>query len=95
MLAADVAGHHNHRVFKVHRAPLPIGQTPIVQHLQQNIKHIGMRFFHFVQQNHAVRFAAHLLGQIAALLIAHISGRRANQPRNAVFFHIFRHINAD
>ena len=95
VLAADVARHHHHGVFEVHRAALAVGQAAVIQYLQQDIEHVRMRFFHFIQQNHAVRFAAHLLGQIAALFVAHIARRRANQPRNAVFFHVFRHIHAD
>ena len=95
VLAADIGSHHNHGVFKVYRAALAVGEAAVVEHLQQNVKHIGVGFFHFVEQNHAVRLAAHLLGEIAALFIAHIARRRADQAGNAVFFHVFRHIDAD
>ena len=94
-LAADIGGHHNHGVFKVDRAALAIGEAAIVEHLQQNIEHIRVRFFHFIQQNHAVRLAPHLFGEKAAFFIAHIARRRANQAGHGVFFHVFGHINAD
>ena len=54
-----------------------------------------MGFFHFVQKNHAVRFAADLFGQVAAFFVADIARRRADQAGNGVFFHVFRHIDAD
>ena len=39
--------------------------------------------------------APHLLGELAALLVAHVAGRRADQLRDAVLLHIFRHVDAD
>ena len=92
---ANVAGHHDHGIFEVHGAALTIGQTAIVQHLQEHVEDVGMGFFYLIQQNHAVGFAAHGLGQVAALFIAHIARRRANQTCNAVLFHEFAHVDAD
>ena len=46
----NVRSHHDDRIFKVDRTSLAIGQTPIVQHLQQDIKDIRMGFFNFVEQ---------------------------------------------
>ena len=39
--------------------------------------------------------AAHSLGQLAALLVAHISRRRADQTGDGVLLHIFGHVDAD
>ena len=39
--------------------------------------------------------AADRFGQLAALFIADVSGRRADQTRHGVFLHILRHIDAD
>ena len=90
---ADVAGHHNHGVFKVHRAALAVGQAAIVEYLQQHVKDIGVGFFNLVQQQHAVRFATHGFGQMAAFFVAHIAGWRANQAGHAVLFHELAHVN--
>ena len=38
--------------------------------------------------------AAHGFGQLAALLVAHISGRRTDQTRHGELLHILRHIDA-
>ena len=51
-LRAQVRCHHNHGVAEIHRTPLTIGETTIVQHLQQHIEYIGVSFFHLIQQYH-------------------------------------------
>ena len=53
-----------------------------------------MRLLDLIEQNYGVRFAAHRFGELAALLITHISRRRSNQTADAEFFHILRHIDA-
>ena len=53
-----------------------------------------MGLFDLVEEDHLVRPAAHRLGQAAALLIADIAGRGADQPRDRVLLHVFRHVDA-
>ena len=53
-----------------------------------------MRFFDLIEQNHRIRTAADLLGELPALFISDVSGRRANQPRNRMLFHVLGHVNA-
>ncbi len=79
-LRADIGRHHDHRILEVDRAALAVGQAPIVEHLQQHVEHIGVRLLDLVEQDHAVGLAPHRLGQVAALVVADIAGRRANQP---------------
>ena len=54
-----------------------------------------MGLFHLVEQDHAVGVAAHRLGELAALLVAHVARGRADEPADAEFFHIFGHVDAD
>jgi hypothetical protein len=61
----------------------------------RDVEDVRMRFFDFVQQNDAVWLAAHRLGQVAALLVAHIARRRADQPRDRMLFHEFGHVDPD
>ena len=91
----DVAGHHDHGVLEVHGAALAVGQTAIVQHLQQHIEHVRMRLLHFVQQQHAIGFAAHGFGQVATLLIAHVTWRRTNEARHRMLLHELTHVDTD
>src|SRR5882762_6847418 len=37
----------------------------------------------------------HLLGELSALLVSNVAGRRANKPRHAVLLHVLTHIDAD
>ena len=53
-----------------------------------------MRLLDLVEKHDRVGLAAHRLGELAALVVADIAGRRADQSRNGVFFHVFRHVEA-
>src|SRR3546814_4115266 len=67
MLRSQVGRHDDDRVAKVHRAALAVSQAAVIQHLQQYIEYIRVRFFDLVQQNNAIGLASHGLGKIAAL----------------------------
>src|SRR5579884_1279955 len=92
---ADVAGHDNDRVLEVNGAALPIGETPIIENLQQDIEHIRRGLFDFVEQHDAVGAAAHSLGQLPALFITNIAGGCANQAGDAVFLHVLGHVDTN
>ena len=53
-----------------------------------------MRLLDLVEKDHGVRLAAHGLGELAALVVADIARRRADQARNAVLLHVFGHVDA-
>ena len=42
-----------------------------------------------------VRLAAHRLGELAALVVADVARRRADQPRDGVLLHVLGHVDAD
>ena len=52
----------------------------------------GCAFFDLVKQHHAVRAAAHGLGQLTALVVAKVARRRTQQPGGGVLLLILRHI---
>ena len=54
-----------------------------------------MGLFHFIKENYGIRFSSDRFCQLAALFIAHISGRCPDQTGHAEFFHIFRHIDTN
>jgi hypothetical protein len=43
-----------------------------------------MRFFNLVQQDNGIGFPAHRLGEVAALLVADITRRRADQAGDGI-----------
>src|SRR5215471_9845256 len=90
-----VAGHDHHGVLKVYRATLAIGQTAVIHDLQQGIKDLGVRLFDLVQQDDAIGPAADPLGQLAALVVAHVAWRTTEQAGHGMRFHVLRHVKAD
>ena len=42
MLRTQIRRHHHHRVPEIHRAALPVCQSTILEHLQQNIEDIKL-----------------------------------------------------
>ena len=93
--ARDVRGHDQHGVLEVDRAALAVGQAAVVHHLQQHVEDVGVRLLDLVEQHDAVGPAADRLGELAALVVADVAGRRADQARHGVLLHVLRHVDAD
>ena len=94
-LAADVRRHDDDGVAEVDRSSLTVGQAPVVQQLQQRVEHVRVRLLDLVEQDHGVGPAPHRFGQLPALVVADVSGRRADEPRHRVLLHVFGHVDAD
>ena len=95
LMRAEVRGHDDDRILEVDHTALAIRQAAIVEDLQQHVEDIAMRFLDLIEQDDAVRTTAHSLGELAALIVADVSRRRANEARYAVLLHVLRHIDAD
>ena len=79
-LRSQVAGEHEDRVAEVDRAPLAVGETPVVEHLQQDVEDVGVGLLHLVEQDDRVGATPHGLGELAALLVTDVSRGRTDQP---------------
>ena len=53
-----------------------------------------MGLLDLIQQHHRIRPAPHGLGEVAALFVAHIARRRADQAGHGVLLHELRHVDA-
>ena len=93
-LAADVARHDDDGVREVRGAPAPVGEAPVVEHLQQQVEDVGVRLLDLVEEEHAVRPAAHGLGEEAALLAVDVPRRRADEALRHVLLHELAHVEA-
>ena len=93
--ARDVGGHDQHRVLEVHGAALAVGEAAVVDHLQQDVEDVVVGLLDLVEQDDGVRAPAHGLGELAALLVADVAGRRADEPRDGVLLHVLGHVDAD
>src|SRR5262249_28086020 len=94
-LAAEVGGHDDDGVLEVDRSTLAVGEPAVVEQLEQHVEHVVVRLLDLVEQQHAVRTPANGLGELATLLVADVSGRRADQPRHGVLLHVLGHVDAD
>ncbi len=94
-LRTEVRGHDQDDVAEVDRAALAVGQASVVQHLQQDVEHVGVCLLHLVQQHHRVGTPPHGLGELAALLVPDVAGRGADQPRDGVLLAVLAHVDAD
>ena len=63
--------------------------------MEQDVENIAVSLFDFVKQNDAVGATAYRFGELPALVVADIAGRRTDKPCDRVLFHVFRHIDAD
>src|SRR5206468_3322502 len=91
----SITGHNHHSILEVYRATLTIGQPSIIHDLQQSVKDLWMGLLNLVQQDYAIRSAAHLLGQLTTFVIANIPWRATEQTSNGMRLHVLRHIQAD
>ena len=53
-----------------------------------------MRLLQLVEQDHGVGAAPHGFGELAALFVADVARRRADQPRYGVLLHVLAHVDA-
>ena len=93
--AADVRGHDDDGVAEVHGAALAVGETAVVEDLQEDVENVVVGLLDLVEENHAVGPAADGFGKLAAFLVTDVAGRRADEPGHGVFLHVFAHVDAD
>src|SRR5699024_7071451 len=75
VLGAQVRGEDQHGVLEVHHAALAVGETTILEHLQEGVVDLLVGLLDLVEKHHGERLAADLFGELAALLVADVSGR--------------------
>jgi len=94
-LAAQVGGHEHHGVAEVHRAALAVREAAILQHLEEEVEGARVGFLHLVQQDHGVGAAADGLREAAALLVAHVARRGADEAGGVRLVGELAHVDAD
>src|SRR4030095_1841791 len=68
ILAAEIGGHDNDRVFEIYGPALAVGHAAVLENLQERVKDIGMRLFDFIEKHDRIGPAAHRFGQVTAFL---------------------------
>mmetsp|Transcript_11213 Transcript_11213/g.31355 ORF Transcript_11213/g.31355 Transcript_11213/m.31355 type:complete len:202 (+) Transcript_11213:279-884(+) len=93
--ASDVRGEDDDGVLEVDDAALRVGHPSIVQDLQQDVEDVPVGFFNLVKENDGVWAPAHGFGELAALLVSHVSWGSSDQPADGVLLHVLGHVDAD
>ena len=75
--------------------PWRVGQPTVLEDLQQRVEDVRVGLLDLVEEHHGERLAPHLLGELAALLVADVAGRRAEQPRDGVLLAELGHVELD
>ena len=94
-MAPQVGGHDDHRVPEVHGAAVAVGQPAVVEELEQDVEDVAVGLFDLVEEDHRVRPPPHGLGELAALLVADVAWRRADEPGHRVLLHVLGHVEPD
>ena len=74
-LSPDIGGEKDQRVLEVDAPPRAVLHHALVEHLEEDLMHVGMGLLDLVEQNDAVGAPPHRLRQAPALAIADIAGR--------------------
>ena len=91
---AQVGGEDNDGILEVHCPALGVGDPTVIQYLEQDIEYIRVCLFDLIKEHNRIGLAADCFGELTALLITYISGRRSDQTADREFLHILGHINA-
>ncbi len=94
VVAAEVAGHDEDGVFEVDGAALAIGDAAVIEDLEEDVEDVWVGFFDLIKEDDAVGAATDGLGELAAGVVADVAGRSAEEATDAVFFHVFGHVDA-
>ena len=78
-MAPYVGSHDHNGVFEIHSPALPIGESTVIQDLQQSIQDVVVSLLNFVQKNDRIGSTPHRLRELAALLVSHITRRGSDQ----------------
>src|SRR5262249_33899060 len=92
-LTPQVRSHDDNGVLEIDRPSFSVGETPVVEELEQHVQHLGVSLFDLVEQHDRIRTTADGFGELPGFLIADIPRRSPNQSRNGVLLLIFGHIN--
>jgi hypothetical protein len=74
--------------------PWPSVRRPSSSTCSSTLKTSSMRLLDLVEQHHLIGPPPHRFGQHAALVVADIARRRADQPRHRMLLHEFAHVDA-
>ena len=94
-MAAEVRGHDDHGVAEVDRPALAVGQSAVVEDLEQDVEDVPVGLLDLVEQDDRIGPPADGLGEPAAFLVADVAGRGADQAGDVVPLAELAHVEPD
>src|SRR5215510_5129343 len=77
-VTSNVGCHNHNGVPEIYRAALPVGQTAVIQDLEENVENVTVCLFDLIEQQHGKWPAPNGLGELAAFFKADVSWRCAD-----------------
>ena len=71
---------------------LTVSQAALVQNLQQDVEDVWMCFLNLIKEQNRVWTPTNSFSELAALIVAHVSWRCANQLSYSVTLHVLGHV---
>ena len=90
----EVRREHDDGILEIYGVALAVGQPAVVEDLQQDVEDVVVRLLDLVEENDLIRPATYGLGERATFLVPDIAGRSADQSRDGMLLHEFRHVDA-
>src|SRR5690606_31411185 len=94
LVEARVAGQDQDHASEIDGATQPVGEAPVVEHLQEGVVDVGVRLLDLVEQHYAERLPSDGLRQASALLVAHVPRGGADELADAVRLLELAHVEA-
>ena len=92
-LRAEIGGHYYYGVFEVYHTSFVVGESSVVEYLQQDVENVGVSLLYLVEQHYRVWLVPYGFGELTAFVVAYISRRSSHKARRRVFLLIFAHID--
>jgi hypothetical protein len=89
-----LVGHDQDHVAEVHLLAERVGSDAVVHDLQQDVVDVRVRLLDLVEQDDRVLVLVHRVGEQAALVVADVARRGADEPRDGVALHVLAHVEA-
>ena len=95
LVRADVRGHEDNGIFEIDFFAGRVGQVAVLEDLEQEAEDVGVGFLNLVEEDDRVGPASDEVGQLRALPVADVAGRRADQFRDVEALGELGHVNSN
>ncbi len=95
ILRTNVRCHDDDSVLEVDAAALRVGETSVVENLEENVENFRMSLFDLVKKDDGIRTMTYHFGEVSSFFMTDVAWRRADELRHGVLLHKLGHIDAD